>query len=196
MAAQLHLVPSSPATPRHGDVRRINRLRENCGSDRLVEVFTSLVSPNKRPTVRDVAARLNTSRATAHRAMQSVPLRDISNMAHSQQRETIRLAAVQPAAVLTPSVQPSNRQYLNNAEEEMLMEVVDDRARNEQAIGKSSIRRLAADIRSYRTGLVADLPSETWYYDLVNRHSTFKQVKPSAKEHKRADAERAEEIKA
>lgn len=128
--------------------------------------------------------------------MQSIPLRDISNMAHTQQREMLRRVVEQPAAVLTPSVRPSNNQYLDNTEEEMLTKLIDDRARNEQAMGKSSIRQAAADIRSYRTGQEEKLPSKTWYYDLVTRlQPGFKQVKPCAKEHKRADAERTDEIK-
>jgi hypothetical protein len=197
MAAQPALVPPSPTAPRHGDVRRINRLREECGSERLVQVFTSLVSPGKPPTVRDIAAQLDVPPATAHRAMQSIPLRDISNKAHTQQREMLRRVVEQPAAALTPCLRPSNNQYLDNTEEEMLTKLIDDRARNEQAMGKSSIRQAAADIRSYRTGQVERLPGKTWYYDLVTRlQSGFKQVKPSAKEHKRADAERADEIKA
>lgn len=196
MAAQPALVPPSPAAPRPGDVRRIDRLRQDCGSELLVQVFTSLVSPGKPPTVRDVAARLGASPATTHRAMQSIPLRDISNMAHTQQREMLRRVVEQPAAVLTPSVRPSNNQYLDNTEEEMLTKLIDDRARNEQAMGKSSIRQAAADIRSYRTGQEEKLPSKTWYYDLVTRlQPGFKQVKPCAKEHKRADAERTDEIK-
>ena len=190
-------VPSlSPAKATSGDVRRINRIRDTLGVDGMVDALSPLLTPEKRAPIRAIAHALKTPVSTAWKVVRSLPLEDVTNLAHAQQRALLRKAVVEPAACLVPSIRPANNQYLLNTEEDALVTLISERAINEASIGRSPVRRIAAEMRSMRLQREVAPPSKRWYQNFRNRHrDVFKQVRAEVKEFARADAERADEIK-
>lgn len=188
-----------PLAPPVLDVKRIVRLREKVGQENLYDALSPLVMANtddKPLTVRKLAAALNVATGTAWKLKQSLPLADISNLSHAGRRAALRNIVASPQKVVTPSIHPTRKQYLTNIEIDTLVQLIDARAHNQQAIGMSGIRQYAADMRAVRLKVErVDLPSRTWYYDFEKRWLTaFRPLKPTPREYKRASAERAPEI--
>ena len=186
----------SPLKPPPKDVNRIVRMREELGSENLYNALAPLLSTGKAPSTRTLAASLKCAHSTAWLMKNSLPLHDISNMSHVAQRAALRAVVESPEKVVVPSIHHARHQYLTNVETEALVQLIDERAHNKQAIGKSSIRQYAADMRAQRLKVErVKLPSSTWYRQFERTSlQGFRRLTPAPKEHKRANAERAPDI--
>lgn len=155
---------ASPLRPPPQDINRIVHIRQQLGKENMYDALAPLVLASKPPTVRALAASLQVSSTTAWKLRNSLPLSDISNLSRVNQRAVLRDIVEAPHAVITPSVHPARHQYLTNIELEALVQLIDARAHNQQAIGMSSIRQYAADMRAQRLKVArVRLPSKTWY---------------------------------
>jgi hypothetical protein len=195
VAAAMSALPS-PLKPPPRDINRIVRLRDELGAENLYDALFPLLSGDKAPTVRALASALHTSPSTAWKMKHSLPLCDITNLSHAEMRATLRAAVESPQLVVVPSVHPAPHQYLTNIELEALVQLVDARAHNKQAIGMSAIRQYAADLRAQRLKKErVQLPSRSWYYQFERAWlKDFRRLTPTPREFKRANAERAPEI--
>ena len=187
---------ASPLRPPPHDINRIVRVRDQLGKENLYNALSPIVLSPKPPTVRALATSLKVSPTTAWKLQKSLPLSDISNMSRLGQRAALRDIVEAPHAVVTPSVHPAPHQYLTNIEMEALVQLIDARAHNQQAVGMSSIRQYAADMRAQRLQVHrVDLPSKSWYREFAKRWlGGYRVLKPAPREFKRANAERASEI--
>lgn len=187
---------ASPLKPPPADIKRIVRLRDKVGADKLYDALYSLVTDENTLSCRTLGDTLEIGHTTAWKLTSSLPLKDISNMSHAGKRAALHDAIESPEKMVVPSVHPAPNQYLTNVESEALVQLIDIRAHNRRAIGKSAIRQYAADLRAQRLGIRVALPSTRWYYNFERdwlQHC--RPLKPTAKEHKRASAERASEIR-
>jgi hypothetical protein len=187
------LVPS----PRR--VARIDRVVQEHGVQQLSAVLLSHIIPErgaeKVKSVREVATELHISKSTAQRMLRDLPLRDVSNISHTKQHVAVREMLARPAASVTPTVKPFNS-YLTLVEEDLLCKIITDRAVNDQAIGGTAIRNIARDMKATRVREKVDLPSTSWFKRFRIRHKErFKSKRGGRKEHRRADAERSEEVR-
>jgi hypothetical protein len=171
--------------------------------ENLTATLLSHITPERGSTevrsLRAVADELNMSKSTIQRLVSDLPLRDISNTSHTQQRASLHQMLKAPAAFVTPTTKPSNSSYLTLTEEELLLKIISDKALNESSIGKTAIRNHARDIKHARVKGEHEkvkLPSNSWFKEFRARHKDrFKSKKASKKEYKRADAERSDEIR-
>ena len=136
--------------------------------------------------------------STAWKLTNSLPLSDIGNQSRFNQHGSIRDIVESPQKVVTPSVHPSPNQYLTNVESEALVQLIDTRAHNKQAMGMTSIRQYAADMKALRLHENrVTLHSRSWYYAFTRQWlQNFRELRPASREYKRANAERARDIEA
>ena len=163
---QRSMLPSiSPLTPPARDVQRIVRIHEHLGEEKMYSALIPLVLADKRPTVRVLANALDVAKGTAWKLKNSLPLQDISNLLRTGRRAALRAIVTAPHQAVTLSIHPSLKQYLTIVEQEALVQLIDARAHNHYAIGKSGIRQFAADIRAQRLKVArCRLPSSSRYY--------------------------------
>ena len=190
----------SPLKPPPHDVNRIIRLREKLGKENLYVALAPFVlaDKDKMPSARELAVTLQVAPTTAWKVQKSLPLQDISNLNRVEKRVALRSIVETPEKVITPSIHPSPKQWLNNIESELLVQLVDQRAHNKQAIGMCAIRQYAADLRAMRMNVpYVRLPSKSWYRHFVDTWlKEFRTLKPTPREYKRATAEHAPTIAA